>query len=130
MKNETSGKIRRILHQVVSSILQKFVLCRKIRGKTEDQRMADLPEDRITPGPPFTNVDIDTFGTWSIIMRRTRGGAANSKHGAIIFACLTTCSVQLEVIEDRSSFSFIDALRRFMAVRGSVKIICSDCGTN
>lgn len=24
--------------------------------------MADLPEDRFTPGPPFLSVEVDTFG--------------------------------------------------------------------
>lgn len=65
--------------------------------------MADLPEDRIIPGPLFPNVGIDTFGHWTIITRKTRGGAANSKRWAFIFTCLTTRSVHLEVVEELSS---------------------------
>jgi hypothetical protein len=34
------------------------------------------------------------------------------------------------VINEMSSSSFINALRRFVALRGEVKLIRSDCGTN
>jgi hypothetical protein len=40
-------------------------------GKVEVQKMADLPEDRLTPGPPFSAVGVDTFGPWNVITRRT-----------------------------------------------------------
>lgn len=97
----TSGAVRSAGYwiigekRLVSSVLQKCVVCRKLRGNNQQQKMADLPEDRIIPGPPFTNVGIDTFGPWTIITRKTRGGAANSKRWAIIFTCLTTRSVHL-----------------------------------
>lgn len=132
----TSGAVRSAGYwiigekRLVSSVLQKCVVCRKLRGNNQQQKMADLPEDRIIPGPPFTNVGIDTFGPWTILTRKARGGAANSKRWAIIFTCLTTRSVHLEVVEELSSSSFINALRRFISIRGPVKIIRSDCGTN
>ncbi|XP_071166204.1 uncharacterized protein [Mytilus edulis] len=78
-----SDSIRMILDRrsktLISSIIHKFVTCRKLRGKTEYQIMSDLPEDRLEPSPPFTNVGIDTFGPWTIVSRKTRGGYANSK---------------------------------------------------
>ncbi|XP_069129286.1 uncharacterized protein [Argopecten irradians] len=92
--------------------------------------MADLPQDRLTPGPPFTAVGIDTFGPWSVVTRKTRGGSANSKRWAILFTCLTTRAIHVEVVESMSSACFINALRRFVALRGNVKEIRSDCGTN
>lgn len=116
--------------QLVSSVLQKCVVCRKLRGNNQQQKMADLPEDCIIPGPQFTNVGIDTYEPWTIITRQTRGGAVNSKRWAMIFTCLTTQSVHLEVVEELSSSSFINALRIFVSIRGPVKIIRSDCGTN
>ncbi|XP_021352865.1 uncharacterized protein LOC110449992 [Mizuhopecten yessoensis] len=92
--------------------------------------MADLPRDRLTLGPPFTSVGIDTFGPWSVVSRKTRGGMAQSKRWAIIFTCLTTRGVHIEVVEEMSSYSFINALRRLIALRGNVKEIRSDRGTN
>lgn len=92
--------------------------------------MADLPSDRLTPGPPFSAVGVDTFGPWHVLTRKTRGGAAHSKRWALMFTCLTTRAVHIELIEEMSSSSFINALRRMTAVRGPVKLFRSDRGTN
>ena len=92
--------------------------------------MAELPADRLQPGPPFTSVGVDAFGPRNIVTRRTRGGQANSKRWAIIFTCLTTRAIHIEVVEEMSSSSFINSLRRFVAIRGSVKSFLSDRGTN
>ena len=116
--------------RLVSSIIFRCVTCRKLRGRQEVQKMADLPPDRLEPGAPFTNVGVDTFGPWEIVSRRTRGGQANSKRWAVIFSCLTTRAIHIEVIEELSSSSFINALRRLHALRGVVKTFRSDCGTN
>ena len=59
---------------LVSSVIYQCVLCRKLRGRENIQKMADLPADRLEPGPPFSNVGLDTFGPWSVVAHRTRGG--------------------------------------------------------
>jgi hypothetical protein len=41
---------------------------RKLRKK-----MADLLTSRITLGPPFSVVGVDTFGTWNIVEPKTMG---------------------------------------------------------
>ncbi|XP_068216787.1 uncharacterized protein [Palaemon carinicauda] len=92
--------------------------------------MSYLPEDRLEPSPPFTNVGVDAFGPWTIVSRRTRGGYANSKRWAILFSCLVTRAVHIELIEEMSSSAFINAVRRFISLRGQVKIFRSDRGTN
>lgn len=92
--------------------------------------MADLPTDRVEPSPPFTNVGVDAFGPWTIVSRRTRGGYANSKRWAIMFTCLVTRAVHIELVEEMSSSAFINAVIRFTSVRGKVKIFRSDRGTN
>ncbi|XP_056016958.1 uncharacterized protein LOC130053620 [Ostrea edulis] len=114
----------------VSSIIFHCVTCRKLRRCVEHQIMADLPKDRLTPGPPFSSVGVDTFGPMQIVTRRTRGGQAHGKRWAIMFSCLTSRAVHMEVIEDMTSSSFINALRRFIAIRGHVKEFRSDRGTN
>ena len=92
--------------------------------------MADLPADRLTPEPPFTNVGLDVFGPWAIMTRRTRGGSADSKRWAVIFTCMSTRAVHLELIESMTTDSFINALRRFFAVCGRARLLRSDRGTN
>ena len=114
----------------MSSIIFRCVKCRKLRGRVEGQKMADLPTDRLEEAPPFTYVGLDVFRPWSITTRRTRGGQANSKRWAVLFTCLCIRAIHIEVIEDLSSSAFINALRRFVAIRGKVKQFRSDRGTN
>ena len=116
--------------KLVSSVIHKCVICRRLRGDFEKQKMADLPSSRITPGPPFSAVGVDTFGPWNIVTRKTRGGVAESKRWAIMFTCLTTRAVHIELVESMSSSSFINALRRFIGLRGNVTEFRSDQGTN
>lgn len=96
----------------------------------EEQKMSNLPAERLNPGPPFTNVGVDVFGPWTISTRRTRGGIAENKRWAVLFTCLVSRAVHIEVLESMSSSSFVNALRRFTAVRGPVRLFRSDQGTN
>lgn len=114
----------------IASFLFHCVTCRKLRGKTEHQQMADLPAERLQAAPPFTYVGVDIFGPWEVVSRRTRGGHANSKRWAALFCCMCTRAVHIEVVESMSASSFINALRRFFAIRGPAKQIHSDRGTN
>lgn len=92
--------------------------------------MADLPEDRLKEAPPFSYVGLDVFGPWSVVTRRTRGGSANSKRWGVLFTCLVSRAIHVELVEEVSSASFINCLRRFIALRGPVQQIRSDRGTN
>lgn len=49
---------------------------------------------------------------------------------AVLFTCMSTRAVHIELIEAMDTSSFINALRRFFALRGPAKQIRSDCGTN
>jgi hypothetical protein len=132
----TSGTIRNAGYwitggkRLISSVIYKCVQCRKLRGQMEHQKMADLPPERLEPSPPFTYVGLDTFGPWEVTARRTRGGVAHAKRWAILFTCMATRGIHIEVVEDMSSSAFINAFKRFVAIRGKVKQIRSDRGTN
>ncbi|XP_056017085.1 uncharacterized protein LOC130053697 [Ostrea edulis] len=115
---------------LISSILHKCVICRKLRGRLDWQKMADLPKDRLEVAPPFTNVGVDTFGPWSVVSRKTRAGSASSKRWAIMYTYLVTRAIHIEVVDEMSSTAFINSLKRFTAIRGKVKILRSDRGTN
>ncbi|KAI4892094.1 hypothetical protein NFI96_003231 [Prochilodus magdalenae] len=114
--------------RLVSSIIHTCVICNKLRGRMEEQKMSNLPAERLNPGPMFTNVGVDIFGPWNISARRTRGGIAENKRWAVIFTCLLSRAVHIQVLESLSSSSFVNALRRFTAVRGH--LFRSDRGTN
>ncbi|XP_065131850.2 uncharacterized protein [Paramisgurnus dabryanus] len=114
----------------ISSLIFGCVVCRRLRGKSEVQKMADLPVDRVSTEPPFTYVGTDVFGPWTISARRTRGGHVNSKRWAVLFTCLAIRAVHIEVVESMDTSCFINAMRRFIAIRGPIKQMRSDRGTN
>ncbi|XP_076862530.1 uncharacterized protein LOC143514793 [Brachyhypopomus gauderio] len=113
-----------------SSVIHQCVICRRLRAPVSSQKMADLPAARLSTDPPFTHVGLDVFGPWIICSRRTRGGLAQSKRWAVIFTCMSVRAIHIEVVESLESSSFINAFRRFLSVRGPVKHIYSDRGTN
>lgn len=116
--------------RLVSSLIHDCLVCKRLRGILMQQKMADLPIERVVPSAPFSHVGVDVFGPWEVITRRTRGGAANSKRWAVVFTCLAVRAIHIEVIEEMSSSSFINALTRFISLRGPVTEFRSDRGTN
>ena len=70
------------------------------------------------------------IGPWTISSRRTRRSIAENKRRAVIFSCMVTRAVHIEVLMSLSSSSFVNALRRFTAIRGPVRLFRSDRGTN
>jgi hypothetical protein len=110
----------------VREVLSKCVSCRRYRAKGEEQKMAELPVDRITPDePPFTRVGVDLFGPIEV----KRGRTIVKRYG-VIFTCLIIRAVHIEVAFSLDTDSFINALRRFLSRRGQIKVIYSDNGTN
>ena len=113
-----------------SSTVRKTLLhctqCRFWRSPTVEQKMANLPDDRIAPcEPPFTKVGTDYFGP--IYVKR---GRSTVKRYGCIFTCLAMRAVHIEVANSLDTSSFINALRRFIACRGQPTEIRSDNGTN
>ena len=51
------------------------------------------------------------------------------KHYGVIFTCLNTRAVHVEMAVDCSTMDFLQVLRRFFAIRGYPKRIISDNGT-
>ncbi|KXJ13754.1 hypothetical protein AC249_AIPGENE5325 [Exaiptasia diaphana] len=128
MKNSTSPF--EVKHPVVipkddHTTKRLCVSCRKARGKFQDQKMADLPSERVTPSPPFTYTGMDVFGPFII-----KEGRKELKRWGLIFTCMASRAIHLETLNAMNTESFINALRRFIARRGKVREIRSDQGTN
>ena len=116
-----------IIHgrSAVSNVIHKCVKCRRQRGVTETQKMADLPLERTKETAPFTYTGVDVFGPWYI-----REGRKHVKRYGCIFTCMASRAIHLETLNSMDTDSFICALRRFMYRRGSVRQLRSDRGTN
>ena len=53
-------------NSVVRHLISKCVVCRHLRSPVGEQKMADLPKERLTPAPPFTYCGVDYFGPFHI----------------------------------------------------------------
>lgn len=109
----------------ISSCIYKCVKCRKFRRSTEHQQMADLPRDRMEETPPFTYCGIDCFGPFHV-----KDGRKESKRYGLLFTCLCSRAVHIELLEEMTTDFFIIALRAFIAIRGNVRQLRCDQGTN
>ncbi|XP_072178137.1 uncharacterized protein [Diadema setosum] len=110
----TTAKARRrfwILkgHNLAKTVKFRCTVCRAFDHKTETQEMADLPTERLSPHtPPFHYTACDYF---------------------VLFTCLNSRAVHLELATDCSTMEFLQVLRRFFAIRGQPGKILSDNGT-
>ncbi|XP_067314466.1 uncharacterized protein [Pseudorasbora parva] len=110
---------------LVSSHIYKCVKCRRYRRATEVQRMADLPEERTETSPPFTFCGIDCFGPFIV-----KEGRKELKRYGLLFTCLCSRAVHIETLDDLTTDAFMNALRVFIAIRGPVRQLRCDQGTN
>ncbi|XP_038069094.1 uncharacterized protein LOC119738319 [Patiria miniata] len=109
----------------VASLIHRCVKCRRLYSKPGEQKMANLPEDRLQPAPPFTYCGVDYFGPWTV-----KEGRREVKRYGVLFTCMASRAIHIEVANSLTTDAFINALRRFTAVRGSVRLLRSDQGTN
>lgn len=112
------------------------VPCVRQAQNTASQIMAELPEARVKPAPPFQHVGVDMAGPY--LMRvsekmntNTRARSLPDMKGWIaVFVCLVTRAVHLEAVEGMSSEDFLVAYTKFTSRRGDPEKIYSDHGTN
>ncbi|XP_067373333.1 uncharacterized protein [Channa argus] len=109
----------------------KNIIIRSVQEEEFKEELKSLSKGELVPEHSLIlSTGLDVFGPWNICVRRTRSGASENKRWAVMFTCLVTRAVHIEVIESLSTSSFINALRRFVAIRGPVKLFQSDRGTN
>ena len=87
--------------------------------------MSDLPEERVSPTAPFHYTGMDVFGPFYI-----KEGRKTLKRYGLIFTCLGSCAVHLEMLNSMEADPFISALRQFINRRGKVRKLRSDQRTN
>lgn len=114
------------VRSVVKKIQKECNFCKLKRAKPEIPQMGQLPQCRLVASKkPFSFVGIDFFGPLSVTVGRSR-----QKRWGMLFACMVTRAIHIEIVEDMTSSSCIIGLRNFMCRRGKVEEIFSDNGTN
>ena len=117
--------------KLVRSIIADCVFCRKLRGKPLEQMMAPLPQSRLEETPPFYNSGVDVFGPFMVSdSRSTRQRNGTKKIWALLITCMVSRGTHVEPLIGLDISSLTNALRRFIAVRGTCKNLYSDRGTN
>ena len=130
-RNHTLAKLRNRFwitnsNAAVRKIISQCNFCRRYKGRVGEQKMADLPKERLLPDlPPFTNVGVDYFGPLEV----KRGRSLCKRYG-VIFTCLASRAIHLEVAPSLDTDACINAIRRFISRRGQVSTMRSDNGTN
>lgn len=108
------------------SVAAHCQMCRIQRAKPQPPRMGMLPEGRIAHHRrPFSFCGVDYFGPMTVTI-----GRRHEKRWGVLFTCLTTRAVHIELASSLSTDATIMALRRMMARRGQPTEIYSDNGTN
>lgn len=114
---------------IVRSIINYCVICTRHRAELRTQRMAHLPEYRVTVARPFFKVGIDYASP--LYVRAFSGRGHKSKKAYIaIFICMATRAIHIELVTDLSTQAFLAAFRRFYSRRGLPASVYSDNGTN
>ncbi|XP_039546986.1 uncharacterized protein LOC120492801 [Pimephales promelas] len=113
------------VNRAVASFVRRCVGCRKLRRPTEEQKMANLPSERLDPSPPFTYCGMDVFGPFIIKQSRK-----SYKRYGLLFTCFCCRGIHIEMLDDMSTDAFINGLRCFIAIRGAVRLIRCDQGSN
>ena len=111
--------------RLVASLVYNCTVCRRLRHATQEQKMADLPCERLEPSEPFQHVAIDCFGPYHVKDRRTE-----VKRYGLIIVCQASRAIHLEVLDDMTTDCFINSLRCVIAIRGKITSIRCDQGSN
>ena len=119
------------LRGAISSFIKNCSFCARLRKQPVAPKMGDLPLCRVEQTPPFTYVGLDAFGPFLVTEgRQTRRSKSTKKVYGIIFICMYSRAVHIELVQYMETASFRNALNRFFALRGICKQIRSDCGSN
>lgn len=85
--------------------------CRRWRAKPDVPKMADYPPARLRlTKPPFYSTGVDCFGPFQV-----RIGRRTEKRWGIVYKCMTTRSVHLDLLESLDTDAFLLSLRRFIS---------------
>ncbi|GFS50069.1 integrase catalytic domain-containing protein [Trichonephila inaurata madagascariensis] len=91
---------------------------KKYLAKPIDQLTSPLPSDRINQTPAFSVCGLDFAGPLYV-----NNFGELQKSYIVLFPCRVTRALHLELVSDMTTNSFLLAFRRFLARRGSCKVI-------
>lgn len=109
----------------VKRIINNCVGCKRLRGECGEQLMGDLPSERLKKAAPFTHTGADALCLFYVKDRRSE-----VKRWGLMLTCLCSRAVHIELLEDMTTHWLLHSLRCFMALRGPIKSMTINDGTN
>lgn len=114
------------IRSILRSVRHRCQVCKILRARPEIPEMSALPRSRLAARiKPFSYVGIDCFGPMMIKVGRRR-----EKRWGVLFTCLTTRALHIEITSAMSSDAFILSFRCFVGRRGEPLEVFCDNGTN
>ncbi|XP_065203500.1 uncharacterized protein LOC135833661 [Planococcus citri] len=119
------------LNALIQRCIRTCAKCTRFsRHSPQSPFMADLPETRVRPTPPFSVMGVDFAGPFTRKPDIRSRSATELKAYVAVFVCFSTKAVHLDTVADLSTPAFLACFRRFVSRRGLPQIVYSDNGTN
>ena len=114
--------------RLADKIEKSCVLCRARKAHLTDQRMGQLPLERIAyQSRPWDAICLDFFGP--ILTKAMNNARSMLKCWGLLIVCQATGAVHVELTYSYSTDAFLNAWQRFTAVRGVPRKVVSDKGS-
>ena len=97
---------------ICRKVVYDCIICFKAEPRNCEQIMGNLPKERVTLSYSFMCTGMDYCGSFIVKYRYQRKGIFHKIY-QVIFMCLVTKAVLIELVTDLTSRSFISALKRF-----------------
>lgn len=114
---------------LAKKIVHQCVRCCRMKAKSIQPIMGNLPSERFQPGFPFIKCGVDYAGPMYVLNKKGKGSRLEKCY-LCLFVCLSTRALHLELVTSLSSEGYILALKRFISRRGKPSLIYSDHGRN
>ena len=101
--------------------------CRLVDKILAQQLMSPLPLSRLRPSPAWYVTSMDLFGP--IMIKDSVKQRTKKKVWGVIFNCLSSRAVHIDVTEDYGTDSILQVIRKFMCVRKCPSEFLSDQGS-
>ncbi len=111
---------------LIKSVLHRCVGCRRWTGGSFSlPKMPPLPLERVEQASPFLNIGIDFTGPVNI-----KTGNSVQKVYVVIYACLVTRAIHLEIARDTTAAEFLRTFIRFSSIQECSKFMITDNALN
>ena len=111
------------LTRAIRELKRKCFICQRFSVRPAEQKMAALPENRVAISVPFSHIGIDYFGP---VYLQDSPDQDTYKSWVLLFTCMTTRALHLELCRGMSTEDVLFAFRKFVARRGAPTLIVSD----